>query len=87
MTPKNAAAVALGRRGGKARVASQTPEQRKASARLAAQARWAEHKRLTKKIDKGLDRLERNTTRMEGKMEDLTKLNRTNTRKRKKAGA
>ncbi len=30
----------LGRKGGKARVKNQTPEQRKASARKAAQARW-----------------------------------------------
>lgn len=43
---KNPAAVALGRRGGlkggKARAAALTAEQRQASARRAAQARWAE---------------------------------------------
>ena len=42
---KNAAAVALGRRGGKkggpARAAKLTPEQRSASARKAVQARWS----------------------------------------------
>lgn len=32
----------LGRKGGKARVKNQTPEQRKQSARNAAQARWSE---------------------------------------------
>lgn len=41
---KNAAAVELGRRGGlkggKARMASLTPAQRKESARKAAEARW-----------------------------------------------
>jgi len=45
---KNAAAVALGRRGGlkggKARAAKMTPEQRRASALKAAHARWANHK-------------------------------------------
>jgi hypothetical protein len=35
----------LGRRGGKATAAKLTPEQRKASARKAAQARWAKSKR------------------------------------------
>ena len=42
---KNPAAVSLGRRGGKARVRNQTPEQRKESARHAAQARWAKTKK------------------------------------------
>ena len=41
---KNPAAVALGRlggvKGGKARAAKMTPEERQASARLAAMARW-----------------------------------------------
>jgi hypothetical protein len=37
--------AALGRKGGKARVKNQTPEQRKESARKAAQARWAKRKR------------------------------------------
>jgi hypothetical protein len=41
VTPKNPAAVALGRRGGKARVQNQTAEQRKQSAQNAAAARWA----------------------------------------------
>ena len=35
----------LGRRGGKATAAKLTPEQRKASARKAAQARWATKKK------------------------------------------
>jgi len=45
---KNPAAVALGRKGGKkggpARAASMTAEQRKQSARKAVQARWAKVK-------------------------------------------
>jgi hypothetical protein len=45
MTRKDPAAVSLGRRGGKARVKNQTPEQRKESARRAAQARWAKAKK------------------------------------------
>jgi general stress protein YciG len=37
----NEAARMLGRRGGQARVANQTPEQRRESARHASRARWA----------------------------------------------
>lgn len=48
MVQKNAAAVALGRKGGKkggpARAAKLTPEQRSESARKAVQARWAKVK-------------------------------------------
>jgi hypothetical protein len=44
---KNAHAVALGRiggkKGGKARAAKLTPEQRRESAKRAAAARWSEH--------------------------------------------
>jgi hypothetical protein len=35
----------MGKRGGKARVRNSTPEQRKASARKAAKARWAKAKK------------------------------------------
>jgi hypothetical protein len=38
--PETKAAAALGRRGGKARAASLTPEQRTEIARAAASARW-----------------------------------------------
>jgi hypothetical protein len=52
---KDPAAVALGRKGGKkggpARAAALTPEQRSASARKAVQARWAKSK-------KGRDQIE-----------------------------
>jgi len=40
-TKKNPAAVELGRKGGKARAAKLTPEQRKASASKAGKARWS----------------------------------------------
>jgi hypothetical protein len=38
---KNPAAVALGKKGGEATAKKLTPQQRKESARNAAQARWA----------------------------------------------
>jgi len=51
---KNRAAVVLGRQGGKkggpARAAKLTPEQRSASARNAVQARWAKAKGESRKI-------------------------------------
>lgn len=53
MSPKNPAAVSLGRRGGKARVENQTPEQRIESARAAAKARWAKARELADEITKG----------------------------------
>lgn len=50
---KNPAAVALGRlggkKGGKARAAKLTPEQRSEIARKAAKARWARHKRVSER--------------------------------------
>ena len=52
---KNPAAVALGRKGGKkggpARAAKLTPEQRSESARKAVQARWSKAKRATPLLD------------------------------------
>jgi hypothetical protein len=44
VTRKNQAAVQLGRLGGKARVKNQTPEERRESAKRAADARWAKQK-------------------------------------------
>jgi hypothetical protein len=41
MAKKSAAAVSLGRKGGKSRAKNLSPEQRKESAKKAAQARWA----------------------------------------------
>ena len=53
MSPKNPAAVSLGRKGGKARVENQTPEERIESARRAAKARWAKTKELVEEITEG----------------------------------
>jgi hypothetical protein len=44
MMKKNAAAAQLGRLGGKARAKKLSPEERKASAKKAAQARWGKKK-------------------------------------------
>jgi hypothetical protein len=52
MTRKDPAAVALGRKGGKARVKNQTPEQRIESASRAANARWARTEKLVREITK-----------------------------------
>jgi hypothetical protein len=53
---------ALGRRGGKARVQNQTPEQRAESARRAAEARWAQNK---KKIEGSLREINEVNQRLE----------------------
>ena len=53
MPRKNPAAVELGRRGGRASAKKLTPEQRRESARRAAQARWAKTKKLVQEISKG----------------------------------
>jgi hypothetical protein len=59
MARKDPAAVALGRKGGKARVKSQTVEERIESARRAAQARWAKTKKLVEEITEGTKELEK----------------------------
>jgi hypothetical protein len=43
---KNKAAVLLGRKGGKARAAKLSPQERSASARKAANARWKTEKKV-----------------------------------------
>jgi hypothetical protein len=48
MTPKNPAAVALGRKGGKATAQNRTAQQRKEAARKAVQARWSKKKPTSK---------------------------------------
>jgi hypothetical protein len=45
---KNPAAVALGKRGARIRLKTQTPEKRAEVARIAAAARWAKAKEGTK---------------------------------------
>jgi hypothetical protein len=44
---KDPHAVALGRKGGKARIHKMTPEQRTEIARKAVLARWAKHRKQT----------------------------------------
>jgi hypothetical protein len=53
MTRKNSAAVALGRRGGKATARNRTPEERIEAARRAVEARWAKQKKLLDEITEG----------------------------------
>jgi len=59
MTPKNAAAVSLGRKGGKARALSLTPEQRSEAARKAVEARWAKADKLIDEIKERSKKLEK----------------------------
>jgi hypothetical protein len=53
MKRKNAAAVALGRKGGEATARKLTVEERIESARKAAEARWAKQKKLVAEITEG----------------------------------
>jgi hypothetical protein len=48
MTRKSAAAVELGRKGGKARIANMSKDELKAAMRRAAQARWSKVKKEKK---------------------------------------
>ena len=57
MSPKNAAAVALGRKGGQARAKKLTPEELSQSARKAVEARWAKQKKLVEEIMEGTKEL------------------------------
>jgi general stress protein YciG len=61
MSPKNRAAVALGRKGGHARAANMTPEQRSEAARKAVEARWS--------------RIETNLSALEAKQRERAKKN------------
>jgi len=57
MSPKNAAAVALGRKGGQARAKKLTPEERSEAARRAVEARWANTKTRVREITEGTKEL------------------------------
>jgi hypothetical protein len=63
MSPKNPAAVSLGRKGGHARAKKLTAEERSESARKAVEARWekqkADLKQLVGEITEGTKRLEK----------------------------
>jgi hypothetical protein len=73
MTRKDPAAVALGRKGGKARVRSQTPEQRIESASRAANARWARTEKLVREITEKSKQLFNATAKREKAMLGKTK--------------
>jgi hypothetical protein len=57
MSPKNPAAVSLGRKGGKATAKNRTPEERAEAARKAVEARWAKQKKLVAEITAGTKKL------------------------------
>jgi hypothetical protein len=57
MSPKNPAAVALGRKGGRARAKKLTPEERSDAARMAVEARWAKTDKLVAQITTGTKEL------------------------------
>ncbi|MGA9672787.1 MAG: hypothetical protein WBQ94_26455, partial [Terracidiphilus sp.] len=57
MAPKNPAAVALGRKGGKATAQKRTAEERSAAAKKAVEARWARLRELSKQIGLGTKKL------------------------------
>jgi hypothetical protein len=61
MTPKNPAAVALGRKGGKATAEKRTAEERSEAARKAVEARWAKTKKLVEEITIGSKELLKRT--------------------------
>lgn len=63
MTPKNPAAVALGRKGGKATARNRNPEQRSEAARKAVEARWAKLKKLVADITERSKELEKIATK------------------------
>jgi hypothetical protein len=80
---KDPAAVALGRRGGKkggpARAAKLTPEQRSASARKAVQARWARAKQgsdhtVLKRTDKDARKAAKSDSELRRLTEELQKI-------------
>lgn len=64
MSPKNPAAVALGRKGGQATAENRTAEQRSEAARKAVLARWAKDK---KQIDKSLRDMNKNLDLIEAR--------------------
>lgn len=77
MTPKNRAAVELGRRGGKARAQRLTAEERSEAARKAVEARWAKQKerieeahKLIKETNKRLKKLLRTQEARRSELEE-----------------
>lgn len=73
MSPKNPAAVELGRKGGKARARNLTPEQRIESARKAITARWAKAKEELDRMGDDIKQYKRRSKDREKKIEKLLK--------------
>ena len=77
MSPKDPAAVSLGRKGGKARVRNQSAEERTQSAKRAADARWAKTKALVDQITEGskalLSDMEKNARLRKAKLKKAKK--------------
>lgn len=61
MSPKNPAAVALGRKGGRATAKNRTAEERADAARKAVEARWAKTEKLVAEITEGTKALLKKT--------------------------
>jgi ClpP class serine protease len=57
MSPKDPAAVELGRKGGKATARNRTAEERTEAARRAVEARWAKQRKLVDEITEGTKQL------------------------------
>ena len=68
MSPKNAAAVALGRRGGKATARNRTAKERTDAARKAVEARWAKLREVTDEITEGTKALLRKSKAAEARL-------------------
>jgi len=69
MSTKNAAAVALGRKGGQATARNRTAEQRRAAALKAIEARWAKQRKLVDEITAGTKALLRTAKKRERAMD------------------
>jgi hypothetical protein len=70
---KNPAAVALGRKGGKAYAKNTTDEQRKESARHAAEARWAKTRKLLDEVTEGSKALLAKSRKRQAQLSEKTK--------------
>lgn len=66
MSPKNPAAVALGRKGGQATAKKRTPEERSSAARKAVEARWAKLEGTVQRIEAGAERLKKKLKEKKG---------------------
>jgi hypothetical protein len=74
MAEKNPHAVALGRKGGKARLTTMTPERRIEIAKKAIQARWAKAKEELDRMGDGIKKFERRSNARQKKIDKLLKI-------------